>query len=131
MTGTKLLAAFRSSQAVGNCKQLNIMPRKFNRAERVADFIKREVATLFQQEIRDPRTKATNVNAVVVSKDLSVAKVYVTFWNSPDGKALDESIEALNQASGFIRSRLAAIGNMRRTPRLQFIYDKSVHSPID
>ena len=31
------------------------MPREFSRSDRVADFIKREIALLIQRELRDPR----------------------------------------------------------------------------
>ena len=41
------------------------MAREFNRAERVADFVKREMAMLLQQSLRDPRAANANVNDVV------------------------------------------------------------------
>ena len=43
------------------------MPKEYSRSERVADFIKREVALLLQRELRDPRVSNANVNAVVVA----------------------------------------------------------------
>ena len=46
------------------------MPKEYNRSDRVADFIKREVASLLQKELRDPRVSHPNVNAVVVSRDM-------------------------------------------------------------
>ena len=57
------------------------MPKEYSRSERVADFIKREVALLLQRELRDPRVSNANVNAVVVSRDMSTAKIYVTFFD--------------------------------------------------
>ena len=51
------------------------MPKEYSRSERVADFIKREVALLLQRELRDPRVSNANVNAVVVSRDMSTAKI--------------------------------------------------------
>lgn len=57
------------------------MPKEYSRSERVADFIKREVALLLQRELRDPRVSNANVNAVIVSRDMSMAKIYVTFFD--------------------------------------------------
>ena len=57
------------------------MPREFNRTDRVADHIRREVAQLIQQSMRDPRVAMTSVTDVEVSRDLSHAKVFVTFLN--------------------------------------------------
>ena len=36
------------------------MPKEYNRSDRVADFIKREVASLLQKELRDPRVSHPN-----------------------------------------------------------------------
>ena len=44
------------------------MPKEYSRSERVADFIKREVALLLQRDLRDPRVSNANVNAVIVSR---------------------------------------------------------------
>ena len=55
------------------------MPKEYSRSERVADFIKREVALLLQRELRDPRVSNANVNAVVVSRDMSTAKIYLDY----------------------------------------------------
>ena len=90
------------------------MPKEYNRSERVADFIKREIALLLQRELRDPRISNVNINAVVVSRDMSTAKIYATFF------------EVLNGAAGFIRTQLASQHSMRSTPKLRFYFDDSV-----
>ena len=104
------------------------MPREFNRVDRVADFIKRELSQLLQLEVRDPRVKNANVNAVVVSRDMSHAKVYVTFWGVDSKEESEERVAVLTKAAGFLRSKLAAIGTMRSTPKLHFFYDQSVRT---
>jgi len=104
------------------------MARQFTRAERVADFIKRELAILLQQELRDPRVGQANVNAVVVSRDMSHAKVYVTFIGRDSAEDSAEAVDALNHAAGFLRSQLANKSSMRSTPKLRFIFDQSVRS---
>ena len=84
------------------------MPKEYSRSERVADFIKREVALLLQRELRDPRVSNANVNAVIVSRDMSMAKIYVTFFDKETAEEAKQAVEVLNGAAGFIRSEVAS-----------------------
>ena len=54
------------------------MPREFSRTRRVAEQMQRELAQVIQQEIKDPRVGMVTVSAVEVSKDLAVAKVFIS-----------------------------------------------------
>ena len=102
------------------------MPKEYSRSERVADFIKREVALLLQRELRDPRVSNTNVNAVIVSRDMSTAKIYVTFFDKETAEEAKQAVEVLNGAAGFIRTQVASQHSMRSTPKLRFYFDDSV-----
>jgi len=102
------------------------MPREFSRTERVADFLKRELALLIQREVKDPRLTMTNINDVEVSRDLSHAKVFFTLVGNDSDTEGKEAEGVLNRASGFLRKNLAQSSAMRSTPRIQFRYDKSV-----
>lgn len=64
------------------------MAREFQRADRVADFLQQELAVLISREVRDPRVGMVDVTGVEVSKDLSHARVFVTF---PGGGATSAS----------------------------------------
>lgn len=100
------------------------MPREFKRSSRVADAIQRSLATLIPKEVRDPRIAGmVNVNEVVVSKDLSTAKVYVTFIGVNDKKQCEQSAEILNKAASFLRSLVGKDIVMRSTPKISFFYD--------
>ena len=101
------------------------MPRDFNRADRVADAIQRELAELLRSEIRDPRLEMVNITAVEVSRDMSAARVYVNFIIAKDEREKDEAIDALNKAAGFLRTRLARLIRLRVVPGLRFFYDGS------
>ncbi|GMG86417.1 30S ribosome-binding factor RbfA [Biformimicrobium ophioploci] len=101
------------------------MAREFHRTDRIADAMKRELAQLIQNEIRDPRVGMTNVNDVEVSRDLSHAKVYVTFVGEDDAKKIEDGVQVLNRAAGFLRSQLAGSIQMRAMPRLSFRYDET------
>jgi ribosome-binding factor A len=101
------------------------MAREFTRADRVADAVKRILATLIQQEINDPRVGMVNVNDVVVSRDLAIAKAYITFIGRDDDTQCAEGTIVLNKAAGYLRSLLAKKLSLRTTPKLKFYYDKT------
>ena len=102
------------------------MPKEYSRSERVADFIKREVALLLQRALRDPRVSNASVNAVVVSRDMSTAKIYVTFFDKETVEEAKQAVKVLNGAAGFIRTQVASQHRMRSTPKLRFYFDDSV-----
>lgn len=114
-----------------------------SRAQRVGDQIQRELASLIQLEVSDPRIGMVSITGVEVSRDLSHAKVYVTVMNtlsedatinqltlsSPgelDRIEIEENIKALAKASGFLRTMLSKRLRTRIIPKLQFYYDDSV-----
>lgn len=99
------------------------MPRDFNRSERVAGQIRRDLAKLLQSEVKDPEVGFVSLSDVEVSRDLSHAKVFITVFE-PE-KALT-SIKALRRAAPFLRSRLAQMMRMRHVPELHFAHDDSV-----
>ena len=99
------------------------MAREFKRSDRVADAIQRSLANIIQQEMRDPRLGMVNITAVTVAKDLTTAKVFVTFVGVNDQDKADNAVKILNQASSFLRSLMAKDLNIRTTPRLHFYFD--------
>jgi len=102
------------------------MAREFSRTQRVADFLKQELAGLIQLELRDPRIGMISVTGVEVSRDMSYAKVYVTVLGKDTEEEAASSLEALNHAAGFLRSQIAKINNARTTPKLRFVFDRSI-----
>ncbi|MDB9753754.1 30S ribosome-binding factor RbfA [Oceanospirillaceae bacterium] len=103
------------------------MAQEYSRTQRVADQIQRELASLIQREVKDPRVGMATVSAVEVSRDLSHAKVFVTIFNgSEDEQEIIESVKALNSASGFLRSQLGQRMKLRIVPTLRFHYDDSL-----
>ena len=86
------------------------MAKEFGRTQRVADFLKRELASLIQLEMRDPRVGMVSITDVEVSRDMSHAKVFVTVLGKETEEETAESVEVLNQAAGFLRSQVAKGG---------------------
>jgi ribosome-binding factor A len=102
--------------------------RDSGRDLRVADFIRDEIASIIQREMRDPRIGMVNVNEVRVSRDLSYADVYVSSLDAETAATRDALIDVLNKASGYFRSELAKRHKMRTTPKPRFHYDELMES---
>lgn len=101
------------------------MAKEFTRSDRVADAVQRSLAHLIPAEIRDPRLGMVNINSVDVARDLTLAKVYVTFVGETNPKACQDSVAILNKAASFLRTLVGKELTVRSTPRLQFYYDES------
>jgi ribosome-binding factor A len=95
----------------------------YSRSIRVADQIQREIALLVACEVADPRVGDVTVSGVDLSPDMRHAKILVTPGLDTDG---DASVDALNRAAGFLRSRLGRRIRMRRLPRLVFEHDRTL-----
>jgi ribosome-binding factor A len=102
------------------------MAREFGRTQRVADYLRQELARLLQTSMRDPRIGMVSVNEVEVSRDLAHAKVFVTFMERDSEAAARDLLEVLNGAAGFLRTEVSRDARMRTVPRLHFVYDASV-----
>jgi len=103
------------------------MPAEFNRAQRLGERIKRDLALLIQRELKDPRIGMVTVNFVQLSKDLSYADVIVTVLVPGDvDEEIVESLAILNEASVFLRTELGRGLRVRKVPHLRFHYDDSL-----
>ncbi len=96
---------------------------KQKRSVRVGDAIKKELALLFLQKVRDSKIGTVTITRVDVTDDLKYARIYYTVHG--DEKAVKEADKGLQRAKGFFRSHLAGTLNMRYTPELQFRYDST------
>ena len=102
------------------------MAKEYARTQRVADYLQRELASLIQREVRDPRVGMVSITGVDVSRDLAHAKVHFTVIGSDSSDDAGESTGALNKAAGFLRSHLSRNSSMRSVPQLRFYFDTSV-----
>jgi ribosome-binding factor A len=87
----------------------------------------RIVDILAEGELRDPALVGVSITVgeVRCSPDLKQATVFVAPLGVTDPKASRLIADALNRASGFVRSRLAKALDMRHTPNLSFVADSS------
>jgi ribosome-binding factor A len=95
------------------------------RPERVAHLMRREIADILQNKLRDPRLSTmVSVTDVEVTHDLSSAKVYVSML--AEGPERDRSMHTLQSAAGYVRRELGPRLGLREVPELRFEIDTSI-----
>lgn len=91
--------------------------------ERINSNLVKQISYVLATEIKDKDLKFVTITACDTSKDLSYCKVYYTYMNDSAKEIVDRD---LNNAAGFIRSKLFDLVEMRNVPELKFIYDESI-----
>ncbi|UCG73451.1 MAG: 30S ribosome-binding factor RbfA [Chromatiales bacterium] len=97
------------------------MPREFPRSRRVEEQIHRILSDVLRTDARDPALHHAVITEVRVSRDLSVAWVYVTSLDAEADR--DVLLEACRRAAGFLRSAVASELSVRQVPELRFRID--------
>ena len=97
------------------------MRKAYKRTDRLNRELLRVLAEVISTEVKDPRVHDVVVVSVRVSADLSVANVYV---DTLQGE-IQEVIDGLEAAQGFLRSRVGSMMRIKRTPRLRFFKDET------
>jgi len=99
--------------------------KEYARTERIGAELRRELAQILRDEVRDPRLARITLQEVRVSRDLAHAKVYFTCFPVDEGGADQERL--LNRGLvGFLRRALAHRVRMRTVPQLHFVHDESI-----
>ena len=100
------------------------MAKEFGRNARVSSQMQKELSLILQRDIDDSRLGFITINEVVVTKDLAVAKVYVTVLNV-DEQGKRDNVKWLNELAPMIRHQLAKRMRLRHISELRFYYDDS------
>ena len=95
----------------------------YNRADRVADQIRMEVADILMRKSKDPRVRSITVTDVELTNDLRLARVFVTALGTDAEKR--EIFAGLAKATGFVRSELGRRVTLRYLPEIVFLEDVS------
>ena len=90
---------------------------------RMAQDMKRELIGIIGQ-MKDPRLSGglLTVTRLDVTPDLDVAKVHVSVMNAPEGA--QSVVDALNKASGHVRTEISRRMHIRKAPRFVFTLDE-------
>ena len=101
------------------------------RIERLGHLIQEIIGALvLEGKIKDPRvSQFVSITRVNVSRDLSYADIYVS--NIRETANIDRNAEGLQNASGFIRSKLGDTLRVRKIPRLRFHPDTGIRDGFD
>ena len=99
------------------------MPKEYSRSQRMAEQVRREVAEIARDDIKDPRMGFLSFTEVRMSRDLSHAVIYCSVF---DSEQQYETIELLNRAVGVFRKELARRIRARIVPTLKFVADESI-----
>jgi ribosome-binding factor A len=94
------------------------------RPEQVAETLRQVITDALAREVRDPRVGFVTVTAVLVTNDLSHARVMVSVPGEDADK--ERAMEGLKSAAGFLRSRAARALTTRTVPELHFELDKGL-----
>ncbi len=100
------------------------MAKEFGRNARVSSQMQKELSLVLQRDVKDVRLGFVTINEVVVSKDLAVAKIYVTVLNA-DEQGKKDNVKLLNELAPMIRHELAKRMRLRHISTLCFHYDTS------
>jgi ribosome-binding factor A len=93
---------------------------------RISKMLLREIGTLFQVEMKSKfGTALITVTKVQVTKDLSIARVYLSLFATGDKQGL---LETIRQSAGEIRFLLGRRikDQVRHIPELEFFEDDSL-----
>ena len=96
-----------------------------SRLGRTNSDVQRVISHVIEFEVKDPRISSfVSVVKCDVTNDYKECKCYISVLGSEEDS--EKTIQGLRSASGFIRKRLAESLNLRYTPEITFVADKSI-----
>lgn len=95
-----------------------------DRTRRVGELIQQALAQILLQETSDERFRLVTITSVVMSRDLSYAKVYISVLMDEKEK-IKQTVDALNRLAKSFRYHLAREVELRIMPEIRFVYDES------
>lgn len=101
---------------------------KAQRMARIDHEIQRALAKIIAEDVRDPRMGFVTVTRVEIASDLKTCKVFVSIIG--DRHVARQSMDALRRASHFIRGELGKAVDLRHTPELTFVEDRTTERAI-
>ena len=101
-----------------------------HRKYRIEEEVRREIADMLRDDIKDPRIKGLiSVTHVEMTKDYSRALIFVSSLAEKQDK--QKMLKGLSGANGFIRKELARRLSLRFTPEIEFVLDNSIENGVN
>jgi ribosome-binding factor A len=91
------------------------------RKERVAEEIKHQINTAMSRDLSELNLGLVTVTSVVMSPDLKIAKIYLTFLGSKETP--EKAIAKIDSRKKHIRYELGKHLKLKFTPDIMFFYD--------
>ncbi len=99
------------------------------RYNRLNEEVKKTLSEIVR-EMKDPRiSPMTTIMSAEVTNDQKWAKVNVSVYDK-EMSVREETVQVLNQASGFIGHELGRRMEIRNIPKLKFILDSSIEYSV-
>ena len=95
---------------------------------RIDHEIQRALAKIIAEDLRDARLGFVTVVRCEITNDFKQCKVYVSIIG--DRHVARQSMDALQSAAKFIRGELGKAIELRHTPELIFVEDRSTEKAI-
>lgn len=92
------------------------------RMSRINKQLQREIALIFETEIKKSSLKSIIITGVDCTKDLMKARVYFTALEARKRPGI---LKDLNEVKGAVRGLLGRTIKLRRIPELEFVIDTS------
>ena len=102
---------------------------KPERRGRIDHEVQRALAKIIAEDVKDPRLGFVTVTRTEITGDLKQCKVFVSIIG--DRHVARQSMDALTSAKGFIRGRLGEEVDLRNTPELTFVEDRTTERAIE
>jgi ribosome-binding factor A len=99
------------------------------RVLKAAEAIREVVSMAILTELKDPRVRDVTVTYVEVSPDMRQAKIHVSVMGDETRQNL--TLRGLQNAAGFLQTKVAKRIDTRYTPRLVFVLDLGVKRSIE
>ncbi len=93
--------------------------------ERMDQILLKEISRILQFELKNPKLGFVTVTDVECTRDMSQAKVYVSFLGKQERN--DAGMKVLRSSKGAIKSMLARSIKARKIPDLIFVQDTSLN----
>ena len=94
-----------------------------SRQEKLAEELRKEISSIIQKEVKDPRLGFVTITRVEITQDLRYAKIFFSVLG--EDKEYKKTRMALDSALGFIRSLIAQRVKLRFAPEIVFKEDRS------
>ncbi len=101
------------------------MPAPLWYNQRTREDLKREIANVISNDIRDPRVPMLiTITDLKLSPDTRNATVSVSFFETEENRYTPANVEAaLNHAAPFIQRKVAEVISIKHFPKFLFKYD--------